>query len=154
MKTDLIVQAWNKFSKFPGGRYLFNKFFARMVPYTGTIYPEVLELGPGHSKVLIRDRKIIRNHLNSIHAAALMNFAEAASGIAFISGLPPKSKGIVTAFHMEYLKKARGTLTAECDVPCPTSNVDAEYTVEVELKNEAKEVVARGKAQWRVGPEK
>jgi acyl-coenzyme A thioesterase PaaI-like protein len=147
-----ILETWQKLSRFPGGSFVFNKILARWVPYTGSIFPEVLELEPGHARIRMKDRPSVRNHLRSIHAAALMNFAEAASGMAFVSGLPPNTEAIVTSFKIDYLKKARGTLTAECQATCPQSNAEAEYDVQVDVKNAEGDIVARGQARWRVAP--
>jgi hypothetical protein len=54
---------------------------------------------------------------------------------------------------MDYLKKARGPITAECRSPIPVPGERREYDVHADLTNEAGEVVARARARWLVGPE-
>jgi acyl-coenzyme A thioesterase PaaI-like protein len=90
-----------------------------MVPYTGTIRPIIQEISPGRASVILRDRRVLRNHLNSIHAIALANVGELASGLALIAALPKSTKGIVTRLEIDYHKKARGQLIAvgEAQVP-------------------------------------
>ncbi len=123
----------------------------QLAAYTGTIRPEVVSLEKGVARVLMRDTRHVRNHLNSLHAAALMNLAELTTGMAVISALPAGLRGIPTHVAMDYLKKARGPITAECRCAPVTSTEAQNLEVVAELKNEVGEVVARALAKWRVG---
>lgn len=143
-----LLPAWQVMKHVPGGGRLFGRVLGRLAPYTGTIRPEVVSLERGHAVVRMRDTKRVRNHLNSVHAIALMNLGEVATGLAVLSTLPPGARGIITKLSMEYLKKARGPLTAQCRCDAPTGN-DSDVTAE--LMNEAGEVVAKAFARWRVG---
>jgi acyl-coenzyme A thioesterase PaaI-like protein len=143
---------WGSLRAVPGGRAAFSGLFRLMVPYSATISPEFLELEPGFSRVRMRDRRAVRNHLHSVHAIALMNLAELASGMALMNGLPDDARAIITHLSMEYLKKARGTLIAECRCDAPRSNEKAEKHIEAEIRDAAGEIVARGKARWLIGP--
>jgi acyl-coenzyme A thioesterase PaaI-like protein len=148
----MMQKAWATLSPKPGGKALFSRLFGSLVPYTGSIKPEIVELRPGYAKLRMRDRKAVRNHLNSVHAIALMNLAEATSGLAMNFGLPASARAIVTKLEIEYLKKARGTLTSTCECGIPDTSEDRELQVTADIHNEAGEVVARAIATWRVGP--
>jgi acyl-coenzyme A thioesterase PaaI-like protein len=143
---------WNLLQAVPGGGRLMGQLIGRMAPYTGTIRPEVLELGPGHAKVRMKDRKKIRNHLNSVHAIALMNLGEATTGVAMLASLPPNTRGIPTHLGMDYLKKARGTITGTCNCDLVPTNEKRELDVHGELHDEKGELVARIHAKWMIGP--
>jgi acyl-coenzyme A thioesterase PaaI-like protein len=87
-----------------------------------------------------------------VHAIALMNVAEFASGAAMTTALPPGYRGIVTKISIEYFKKARGKITAESRPELPDLSRDGEYDFDSELKNEKGELVARATVRWRLGP--
>src|SRR5207302_9703813 len=78
-------------------------------------------------------RRRLEQHLGSIHAIALMNLAEFASGAAMTTALPPGYRGIVTKMSIEYFKKARGTVTAESRPTLPDLRSE-EHTSELQSR--------------------
>ena len=147
-----VLQRWQRMSGRPGGKLLFSLGVGRMARYTGTIRPRVQELRPGYARVRMRDRPGVRNHLRSVHAIALMNLAEVTSGLAMLAGMPDDARAIITNLAIEYKKKARGTLEAECSTTPPASSERREYVIEAVVRDDAGEEVARATARWLVGP--
>jgi acyl-coenzyme A thioesterase PaaI-like protein len=146
-----LAQLWKRCEALPAGRWLFRHLLGWFIPYTGSIGATVLELGPGHCRAELPDRRRVRNHLDSIHAVALINLGEMASGLAMTMALPGEVRGIVTELGAEYFKKARGTLTAVADVTVPTvGDTPIEHRVEAKISDAAGELVCRVHATWRL----
>lgn len=147
-----LARLWDQLSPLPGGTWLFSRVLGWMVPYTGSISPHVRTLEPGYAKVELSDRRAVRNHLASIHAIALVNLGEVTSGLAMLVGLPPGVRGIVTGLSIEYLKKARGTLTADARVTIPSVTTPVDHDVEAVITDETGDVVAKATVRWRLAP--
>jgi len=144
---------WRRLAPLPGGRWLFALLLGRFVPYSATLGARVELLDPGHCRVVLRDRRAVRNHLDSVHAMALANLAELASGLAVVVGLPAGVRGIVTAFSISYVKKARGRLRAECLVRGLNDvRSEEERDADVTITDAGGDVVARATARWRLRP--
>lgn len=153
MATD-IRSLWDRFANRPGGRWIFSRLLGRIVPYTGSIRPRVLELTERGARIEMRDRRAVRNHLRSIHAIALANLAELSTGLPLAYAVQPRGRTILVSLTVDYLKKARGTLVGSSSFEPPRADRDEDIDIPVEVRDESGEVVARALARWRVGPVK
>lgn len=147
-----IARWWDRLSGLPGGKALFSRVIGQTAPYTGSIGARVVELRPGYAKWTLRDRRAVRNHLNSIHAVALVNLAEVTSGTAMLMALPAGTRGIVTGLSTTYMKKARGTLTAECTATVPLIVAETDVQVRADIRDGAGDIVSSTTVIWRVSP--
>jgi acyl-coenzyme A thioesterase PaaI-like protein len=147
-----LLHLWRRLRPLPGGPWLFSRIFGLLVPYSGSIAPRVRVFEAGHAEIEIPDRRSNRQHLGSIHAIALINAAEQASGLAMLAGLPDGVRGIVTAISMQYLKKARGRIRAVSRVVVPVVTQDMECDVMADCVDGSGDVVARATVRWRLGP--
>lgn len=147
-----ILAHWRRLSGLPGGRWLFSKLLGWMAPYSGSVSPAVLLLEPGHARVRIDERRALRQHLGSVHAIALMNVAELASGLAMLGALPSTMRGIVITIAITYSKKARGRLIAESRCEVPPDLAPGEYDFVSEVRDAEGDVVATATVTWKLGP--
>ena len=145
---------WRRFAGLPGGKYLFSRVLGRYVPYTGSIGAVILQLEPGLCVASLRDCRRVRNHLGSVHAMALANLGEMVTGLALMNSLPDGARGILAGFTINYLKKARGRLTAECRCEIPADNAEQKYQLTGEIRDAGGEIVSIAQADWLIGPEK
>ncbi len=150
LQRPTISGMWARTARLPLGTRVFSRLIGRVAPYSGTIGAHVLELGDGFSRVELADRKAVRNHLRSVHAIALMNLGELATGLAVMHAVDGRGRGIVTELRMEYLKKARGTITATCRVALPTTPGRHDLAASGDLTDAAGDLVARVHATWRL----
>jgi hypothetical protein len=70
--------------------------------------------------------------------------------LAVLYDIDGRGRGIIRSLKMDYLKKARGTITATCDVAVPEQAGDHDVDVEALLHSEEGELVARAKAVWKI----
>jgi len=145
---DLLKRVY----RLPGGRYLVARAIGWTAPYSGSIKPEVLELGAGRARLRIQDRKRVRNHLNSIHACALATLTETTVGLSVLYSLPAGMRGIATRLAVDYHAKARGPITSRCEWSVPSAGESVERDIEVRMTDEHGTLVATGVVGFRVGP--
>ena len=143
---------WLRLAPLPAGRLLYSLALGWLAPYSGSIGARVEEIRPGYARVSIRDRRRLRNHLRSTHAIALINLGELTTGLAVLSTISGNMRGIVLDIHAEYLKKARGNLTAIADFELPQPLLDdTPCQVEACLQAQSGETVPRVRATWLIG---
>jgi len=147
-----ILTWWSRLAPLPGGRKIFSLGLGWMAPYSSSIGALVEEIKPGYARVSLQDRRRVRNHLHSVHAIALINLGEIATGLAVLSTISANMRGIVLSIKADYLKKARGKLTAKAEFQLPeplTDNTTCE--VEAQLKDQTGEIVTLVRVTWLIG---
>lgn len=151
---NFVRDTWHRLEKMPGGKAVFSRLIGLAAPYTSTIGAVVTELSSGHSKVVMKDKRSVRNHLSSVHAIALVNLAELAGNVALAYSLPDDGRFIVAGLSIDYIAKARGTITATTTCPVPDNSERRELEVPVEMHDDKGTLVARAVLKSLVGPKK
>jgi acyl-coenzyme A thioesterase PaaI-like protein len=147
-----LLRAWRRTQAVPLGQYVFSWVVGRMTPYSGTMGAVVQALDPGYARITLRDRRAVRNHLASIHAIALANLGELATGLAVTTALPRTVRGIPVRLSISYVKKARGTITAECRAAPREVTEPTDHIAVARLRDRDGDLVAEVEATWRLGP--
>lgn len=146
-----MLALWHRLASLPGGRRLASWVVGRTAPYTASIHATIESLAPGHARVAMRDRRSLRNPFRSVHAIALANLAEEASGLAVLTAIG-EARAILIAFRIGFSKKARGRLVAESRVPPRRVTEPGEIEATATITDASGETVAEAVATWRVAP--
>jgi acyl-coenzyme A thioesterase PaaI-like protein len=106
------------FQSLPFGRALFSSLVGVTAPYSASIGATILSFDAKSVTCSIEDRPWLRNPFSSIHAIALANLGELASGLGVMSTLQniKTVRGIPVSVNTKYMKKSRGTITATCSL--------------------------------------
>jgi acyl-coenzyme A thioesterase PaaI-like protein len=145
-----LLASWQRLSQLPAGRWIFSRAIAHMAPYSGTIGARVESLEPGRAVLTLRERRRVRNHLRSVHAIALANLGELCSGLAAMSALPAGVRGIPDHIEIDYLKKARGVLTATGTATIPDVQDAATTHAVAEIRDAGGDTVAVVRVRWQL----
>lgn len=141
-----VSRLWKVLRGLPGGKWVFSKGLGLVVPYTGSIKPQVLALENGFCQISLKKHRGICNHIGTVHAAAISNLVELAGGLALISR-DDSPKCIVSNLSVSFIKPATTDLLASCEV---VGDLKKYTKGKVLVKNEQQQVVAKGICEWRV----
>ena len=83
---------------------------------------------------------------------ALANLVELTGNLALGYSLPDDARFIVAGMSLDYIKKARGTITGECRMSPIETSAKQEYEVKVTLRDERGDIVVEGTLRTLVGP--
>lgn len=84
----------------------------KTVKFVGTASVKCVHLSQEKSVFSLANRKKVRNHIGTIHAAASALVAETATGMALAMHIPDGKIPVLKAMHIDYIKRTSGGLTA------------------------------------------
>lgn len=145
-----VLARFDRLRRLPAGGVLIDAAVAVFAPYNSAVGVHVVSLSAGHARTRMKDRFWRRNHLGSVHAMALAGLGEITANLALLSALPAGASMIVGSYSIDYLKKARGTLSAECILDPADVPSEGELTLVTIILDGAGDVVARSTQLARV----
>lgn len=152
---NFALDAWQRLSGLPGGKWLFTQIVCFKAPYFSSIRPRFIELKPGYSAVSIRKRRRVKNHIGTVHVIAICNMAEMAAGTMTEVTVPSSHRWIPKGMTVEYLAKAETNLIAAAEIdPIPVFGDAMEVPVIVNVMDAADQVVLRANITMWVTPRK
>jgi len=152
MNRVLNLQA--KLQGKPFGKIIFSKMLANMAPYFKTIRPRVEELRPNYMKASMRKRPAVHNHIKTVHAIASCNLCEFTAGICMEASIPKHRRWIPMGMEVQYLKKAKTDLTAECDLSAVQWETCDHVICEVSVKDTEGIEVVKANIKMKVSDKK
>ncbi len=135
--------AYQKLTRLPFGHWLFSRVMCRIVPYFSSVRPYVTEMRPGFCRVEMKERKSVHNHIGTIHAIAVCNLCEISMGMTAEATVVPPLRWIPKGINIQYLKKAKGRLTATCEVD-PKLIKPGDIDFPVQVKDEKGDIIVKG----------
>lgn len=148
-----LSEVFDRLSSLPGGTRVFTGAVCLKAPYFRSIKPLVVALRPSYCEVRLKDRRSVHNHLGTVHAIAMCNMAELASGLMTDVSIPSGYRWIPKGMTVEYIAKARGDLRAIASLEeQPVFDGAGDLPVEVTVLDRSEATVMRATITMRVAP--
>ncbi len=105
-ESNYLIDLYRRCQRWPFGKTLFSRLFARKAPYFATIGPRVTELRPNFCEVRFAKRRKVENHIGTVHVIAICNALEMAMGGLAEATIPKHLRWIPRGMEVEYTAKA------------------------------------------------
>lgn len=118
-QSNLLSRVVAKIGKLPAWLrpFAMTKMFTSQVRFAGTGAVQFLELEDGRALLQMKNVRKVQNHIHTIHATAMALLGETATGAALGMVLPDSRIPLLKSLHIDYVKRAQGTLRAEATLP-------------------------------------
>ena len=111
-----VLKLYRKLARLPGGKWFFSRAVCFKAPYFASIRPTFDELRPGYCEAHMKNRRRVRNHIDTVHAIAMVNLCELVAGTLSEVTVPTGMRWIPKGMTVEYLRKATTDLRAVCQI--------------------------------------
>ena len=100
-----VLNIFKKITKYPFGHKIFSMIVARKAPYFSTIKPLITTLKPNYCECVIKKRKGVENHIQTVHVIAICNGLEMAMGVMAEASIPKHLRWIPKGMEVNYVAK-------------------------------------------------
>lgn len=154
MSETPLLRLYRKFTRWPGGQWLFSRAVCFKAPYFGSVSPRFTLLENGRCEATIPHKRRMQNHIGTVHAIALCNLAELVGGVMTDASLPKGMRWIPKGMTVQYLKRAVGTQrgVATPGIPLVASDTGYDFPVNVDVFDRAGEKVFNAVITMWVSP--
>lgn len=90
--------------------------FGNVIKFAGTSKVRVESLDFSQSRLVLKNRKRVQNHIGGIHAAAMALLGESATGFIVGMHVPDNRIPLLKNMNIDYVRRAAGDLTAVAHV--------------------------------------
>ena len=149
-----VMKLWKKFSTKPLGKWLFTRAICFKAPYFATISPRFEELAPGYSRVSMKKRRGVQNHIQSVHAIAMCNLAELGAGTLMEASLSKNMRWLPRGMSVQYLKVAKTDIVVECMTDDIADGPARDVIVKCDIKDTMGNIVCHADIAMYVSPRK
>ncbi|GIU41744.1 thioesterase [Shewanella sairae] len=115
-KPTKVMSLYNRVSRLPFGNKIFSIIVSRMAPYFATVKPMISELNVNRCVCLIKKRKAVHNHIQTVHVIAICNGLEMAMGVMAEASIPSHLRWIPKGMSVDYTAKAGSDITCIAEV--------------------------------------
>lgn len=142
--TNKTLALYESFAKLPFGRRIFSAVVARKAPYFSTIHPRIVELRPGYCEILLKKRRIVQNHIGTVHVIAICNLLEMCMGIMAEASIPATLRWIPKGMDVTYPAKADSDIVGVAEIDQAAWHNGPDVPITVKARNARGEVVVEG----------
>ena len=115
-KGNSVLEMWQKVSSVPGGKFLFSQVVSRKAPYFKTVGASIEEVRPNYTRVSMKKRKAVQNHIGTVHVIAICNLLEMAMGVCAEASIPKHLRWIPRGMSVDYTAKAGTDITGTAEI--------------------------------------
>jgi acyl-coenzyme A thioesterase PaaI-like protein len=154
INMNRVLAMWQKLSPKPLGKKLFSWFVCRKAPYFASIKPRFDELRAGYSRVTMKKRRSVENHIQSVHAIAMCNLAELGAGTMMEASLSNNMRWLQRGMTVQYLKVAKTDVVVECVAEDIADGLARDVIVKCDVKDTGGNIVCHVDIAMYISPRK